>query len=100
MTRDLPVLTMRQTEVAMLVAQGVTARAIGFRLGIARKTVLRHVEDAATEIGDTYGEGSPRDRVAAWAHALDATVRDAALARIPSAWTAPMLQPVPMKRAA
>lgn len=42
---DRPALTARQVEVATLVAQGLSNRAIGERLGISARTVEKHVGD-------------------------------------------------------
>lgn len=38
------VLTTREVEVLVLVADGLTARAVGRRLGCARRTVEKHLE--------------------------------------------------------
>ena len=49
MTTSLPVgtpLTKRELEVLSLVAHGLTAHAVGFRLGISEKTVRKHMENA------------------------------------------------------
>jgi len=56
------VITPRETEVAGLVADGLTNRQIGRRLGISERTAERHVENLRAKLG----VGS-RTQVAAWA---------------------------------
>ena len=55
-------LTARQSEVAALVAEGLTNRQIGRRLGISEKTVELHVSDVLARLGVPSRAG-----VAAWA---------------------------------
>ncbi|MEQ6901387.1 helix-turn-helix transcriptional regulator [Nocardioides sp. YIM 152588] len=45
-------LTDRETEVLALVAQGLTATAIGRRLGISDRTVSKHLEHAYAKLGE------------------------------------------------
>lgn len=56
-----PLLTPRETEVAHLVAEGLTNRQIGRRLGISERTAERHVENLRAKLGLTS-----RAQVAAW----------------------------------
>jgi DNA-binding NarL/FixJ family response regulator len=44
-------LSAREVEVLLLVARGLTTKAIGHRLGIAPKTVGNHIESIYTKIG-------------------------------------------------
>jgi predicted ATPase/DNA-binding CsgD family transcriptional regulator len=54
-------LTLREEQVAQLVAEGLTNRQIGRRLGISERTAERHVENLRAKLGM-----SSRAQVAAW----------------------------------
>jgi DNA-binding NarL/FixJ family response regulator len=56
-------LTKRQQEVAELVADGCSAREIGRQLGIAERTVVVHMQDAAKRLGGTT---DPRHQLIVW----------------------------------
>lgn len=59
--RPAPALTGREFEVAHLVADGLTNRQIGRRLGISERTAERHVENLRAKLGL-----ASRTQVAAW----------------------------------
>lgn len=54
-------MTPREIEVARLVADGLTNRQIGSRLGISERTAERHVENLRAKLGV-----SSRTQVAMW----------------------------------
>ena len=58
-------LTPREREVAELVADGLTDKAIAFRLGISDHTVGRHLEHIALKIGMDK-ERTRRERIKRW----------------------------------
>lgn len=60
-----PRLTDRQTEVARLVGQGLSYKAIAMRLGLSVRTVERHVHRLAHKLG--VNELTPYRRVQHWA---------------------------------
>ncbi|MHA4852896.1 protein kinase domain-containing protein [Rhodococcus sp. MSC1_016] len=64
---NVPVLTKREQEVARLVAQGLTNRAIADRLVISPRTAQGHVEHILTKLGFTS-----RAQIAAWVVEWDA----------------------------
>ncbi|MEV8215459.1 LuxR C-terminal-related transcriptional regulator [Leifsonia sp. NPDC077715] len=56
MTADLPAdspLSPREAQALALVGTGLTARAIGYRLGISESTVHKHLEHAYRKLGVT-----------------------------------------------
>jgi non-specific serine/threonine protein kinase len=63
---DAPVLTKRETEVAVLVAEGLTNREIAAKLFIAPRTAETHVEHILTKLGF-----SNRAQVASWVTTRD-----------------------------
>lgn len=56
-------LTPRQTEIAALVARGLSDKVIAARTELAIETVRVHIQNAATRIG---GSGTPRHRITLW----------------------------------
>lgn len=56
-------LTPRQTEIAQLVARGMTSRAIADHTGLSVHTVNQHVNEAAARVAIP---GSPRNRLVLW----------------------------------
>jgi len=56
-------LTPRQTEIASLVAKGLTAKGIAAETGLSEKTVDVHIQQAAQRLG---GDTSPRHRLTLW----------------------------------
>lgn len=56
-------LTPRQTEIAALVARGLSDKVIAARTELAIETVRVHIQNAATRIG---GTGTPRHRITLW----------------------------------
>lgn len=58
----------RQREVATRVAQGYSTKAIANELGISRRTVEYHIEEAAQILP---GEGRPRYKIMLWWFSLD-----------------------------
>lgn len=61
-----PDLTDRQIEVARLVAEGLTNKQIGGRLGIAHNTVRVHVAAIAYELRAYVGNREARVMIAEW----------------------------------
>jgi non-specific serine/threonine protein kinase len=60
--------TDRQADIAGLVAQGFTNKAIAFELGISIYTVMRHMQNIRAKLG-----AENRAAVAAWVGRMDAT---------------------------
>ena len=56
-------LTPRQTEIASLVAKGLTAKDIAVETGLSDRTVEVHIQQAANRLGS---EGRPRHRLTLW----------------------------------
>lgn len=59
-----PKLSVRQAEVAALVAKGLPDKQIAARTGLSIKTVQVHVQAAAAKLD--YYDGSPRRRLTLW----------------------------------
>lgn len=59
------VLTPRERDVCLLVAEHLTNREIGERLGIAETTVNGYVQRVGRLLP---GKGSPKSRIAVWVH--------------------------------
>ena len=56
-------LTPRQHEVALMVARGMSYKAIARDTGLSVRTVVNHVQNAALRINGTVEASRPRDRV-------------------------------------
>lgn len=61
-------LTPRQSEIARLVAHGLTYKEIAGRVGTSPRTIEAHVHQAAHRIG---GQGTPKHRCLVWFYRLD-----------------------------
>jgi DNA-binding NarL/FixJ family response regulator len=66
-------LSPRQTEVAALVAEGMSSKAIGNELGLSHRTVQEYIYRISRRLP---GKGPPRWRIMAWY--IRATVQDSA----------------------
>lgn len=60
-------LTPRQSEIAALVAKGLSNKAIARETGLAIQTVKNHIDGAATRLP---GDGRPRHRILVWFFSL------------------------------
>lgn len=56
-------LTARQTEIASLVARGLSDKVIAARTELAIETVRVHIQNAASRLP---GQGSPRHKLTLW----------------------------------
>jgi DNA-binding NarL/FixJ family response regulator len=61
-------LTPRQAEIAQLVAQGMSYKAVAREVGVSVFTVRNHVMEAASRIPF---DGKPRHRITVWVLSLD-----------------------------
>lgn len=57
-------LTPRQTEIAALVARGLSDKVIAARTDLAIETVRVHIQNAATRL--SHYSGSPRHKLTLW----------------------------------
>lgn len=64
-------LTPRQMEIAGLVAQGLSSKAIASETGLSVDTVNDHIKNAAVRIP---GSGRPRMKLAIWFFVLEAEI--------------------------